>query len=144
MRCVSTRVFPLPAPAKQPKPRSLTTLSVLIVTLGLACVLAWIDPSYKAEQFGSTIGEHQVIQLADGSRITLDAASRITVSWHLRSRRVELQAGQALFSVAPALYRPFLTSAGSTRIQVVGTRYNVSRYQNPCFFAFEIIHYPVS
>lgn len=122
--------FPLPSPVKRPKPRSLTTLSVVIATLGLAGVLAWLDPSYKSEQFGSAIGEHQVIPLADGSRITLDAASRIKVSWHLRSRRVELQAGQALFSVAPALYRPFLTSAGSTQIKVVGTRYNVSRYQD--------------
>ncbi|MDX1366470.1 FecR family protein [Pseudomonas sp.] len=122
--------FPLPLPTKQPKTRSLTTLSVVIAALGLVSGLAWLDPSYKAEQFGSAIGEHQVIQLADGSRITLDAASRIKVNWHLRSRRVELQAGQALFSVAPALYRPFLTSAGSTRIKVVGTRYNVSRHQD--------------
>jgi len=122
--------FPLPVPTKRPKPRSLTTQSILIATLGLAGVLAWLDPSYKTEQFGSAIGEHQVIPLADGSRITLDAASRIKVSWHLRSRRVELQAGQALFSVAPALYRPLLTTAGSTQIKVVGTRYNVSRYQD--------------
>lgn len=122
--------FPLPLPPKRPKPRSRTTLSVVIATLGFACGLVWLDPSYKTEQFASAIAEHQAIQLADGSRITLDAASRITVSWHLRSRRVELQAGQALFSVAPALYRPFLTSAGSTRIKVVGTRYNVSRHQD--------------
>lgn len=122
--------FPLPLPTKQPKPRSLTTLSVVIATLGFACGLIWLDPSYKTEQFGSAIGKHQVLQLADGSRITLDAASRIKVSWHLRSRRVELQAGQALFNVAPALYRPFLTTSGSTQIKVVGTRYNVSRYQD--------------
>lgn len=122
--------FPLPLPAKKSTPRSLTTLSVVIAMFGVACALLWLDPSYQSEQFGSAIGEHQVIPLEDGSRITLDAASRIKVSWHLRSRRVELQAGQAFFSVAPALYRPFLTTTGSTRIKVVGTRYNVSRYQN--------------
>ena len=122
--------FPLPSPVKQPKPRSLTPLSVVITMFGLGCTLVWLDPSYKTEQFGSAIGEHQVIQLADGSRVTLDAASRIKVSWHLRSRRVELRAGQALFSVAPAFYRPFLTTAGSTQIKVVGTRYNVNRYQD--------------
>ncbi|MBU1332985.1 MAG: FecR domain-containing protein [Gammaproteobacteria bacterium] len=122
--------FPLPPPAKKSNPRSLTTLSVVITMLGVVCALLWLDPSYQSEQFGSAIGEQQVIQLADGSRITLDAASRLNVSWHLRSRRVELQAGQAFFSVTPALYRPFLTTAGSTQIKVVGTRYNVSRYQN--------------
>lgn len=122
--------FPLPLPTEQPKPRSLTRLSVVIAALSLVSGLAWLDPSYKAEQFGSAVGEHQVIQLADGSRITLDAASRIKVSWHLRSRRVELQRGQAFFTIAPALYRPFLTRAGSTQISVVGTRYNVSRYRS--------------
>lgn len=121
--------FPLP-PTKKSNPRSLTTLSAVITMVGVVCALLWLDPSYQSEQFGSAIGEQQVIQLVDGSRITLDAASRIKVSWHLRSRRVELQAGQALFSVAPALYRPFLTTAGSIQIKVVGTRYNVSRHQD--------------
>lgn len=121
--------FPLPAPNRTPKPRSLTTLSVVVAMLGFICALVWFDPSYKSEQFASAIGKPQVIRLTDGSLITLDAASRVKVSWHLRSRRVELQSGQALFSVSPALYRPFLTTAGATRIKVVGTRYNVSRQQ---------------
>lgn len=122
--------FPLPLPSNKPKLRGHTPRSVLGATLGLACALIWLDPGYQTEHFGSAIGEQRVIQLADGSRITLDAASRLKVSWHLRSRRVELQAGQALFSVTPALYRPFLTTAGSTRIKVVGTRYNVSRHRD--------------
>ncbi len=120
--------FPLPLPTKQPKP--LTTLNLVMAALGLSCGLIWLDPAYQTEQFSSIPGEPQIIRLTDGSRITLDAASRIKVSWHLRSRRVELQTGQALFSVSPALYRPFLTSSGSTLIRVVGTRYNVSRYQD--------------
>ncbi|MDT4846810.1 FecR protein [compost metagenome] len=52
------------------------------------------------------------------------------MSWHLRTRQVELQVGQAFFSVAPITYRPFLTTSGQARIKVVGTRYNVSRHQD--------------
>lgn len=122
--------FPLPSPVKKPKPRSLTALSVIVAMLAFTGGLVWLDPGYQSQQFSSAVGKQEVIQLADGSRVTLDAASRITVSWHLRTRRVELQVGQAFFSVAPATYRPFLTAAGSTQIKVVGTRYNVSRVRN--------------
>lgn len=120
--------FPMPSPSK-PEPRSRTRLGVAMAVLGFACGLIWLDPAYRTEQFSSAIGKYESIQLADGSHVTLDAASRIRVSWHLRSRQVELQQGQALFSVAPAVYRPFLTIAGATRITVVGTRYNVNRSQ---------------
>ncbi|MCY1285105.1 FecR protein [compost metagenome] len=122
--------FPLPVPTKRPKRRDPVTLGVLVTALGLAGGLAWLDPAYQTEQFGSSLGQRQTIELEDGSSITLDGGSRVTVSWHLRTRQVELQAGQALFEVAPALYRPFKTLAGSTEITVVGTRYNVNRVQD--------------
>lgn len=118
--------FPLPPPAQKTRQRP-ATLGVLAVALALAGGLLWLDPAYRSEGYGSTAGQVQSIELADGSVVTLDGASRIGVSWHLRSRRVELLAGQALFDVAPATYRPFRTLAGSTEISVIGTRYNVSR-----------------
>ncbi|NWL77306.1 transmembrane sensor [Pseudomonas taiwanensis] len=122
--------YPLPDPIKTSRRRSRAALTSLMVTLGLAGGLFWLDPGYRTEQFASAVGEQREVDLADGSHVYLDAASRIEVSWHLRSRRVELHTGQALFSVAPAIYRPFLTTSGSARIKVVGTRYNVSRYQD--------------
>jgi transmembrane sensor len=118
--------FPLPAPAKKTK-HSPLTLSVVIAALGFAGGLIWLDPAYRSEHYSSAAGQVHSVELVDGSIITLDGSSQIDVSWHLRSRRVELQSGQALFDVAPASYRPFLTRAGSTEIVVVGTRYNVSR-----------------
>lgn len=122
--------FPLPPPVRKPQPLSVTSVSVVVALFGFIAGLVWFDPSYRSEQFSSAVGRFETIPLADGSSVTLDAASRIRVSWHLRSRRVELQAGQAFFSVAPAIYRPFLTTAGSTEIEVLGTRYNVSRQRN--------------
>ncbi len=65
--------------------------------------------------------------LADGSQLLLDSGSQIEVSWHPLSRRVALRAGQVLFEVSPARYRPFVVSAGSTDIRVLGTRFNVRR-----------------
>lgn len=120
--------FPLPPASKKPKRRSAASLSLALAALGLASGLIWLDPAYRTERFSSAIGHRQVVKLGDGSVVTLDGATRMTVSWHLRTRQVELHAGQALFRVAPALYRPFLTLAGSTEIKVLGTAYNVSRH----------------
>lgn len=119
--------FPLPAPGKRSRRAPGTTLGLFAAALALAGGLVWLDPAYRSEDYASAAGQVQTIALADGSQVTLDGASRIRVSWHLRSRQVQLQAGQAVFAVAPMHYRPFLTEAGSTRIAVVGTRYNVSR-----------------
>lgn len=120
--------FPLPTPVKRAKRAAPATLGLVIAALGLGG-LFWLDPAYRTEQYASAVGRVETIQLADGSVVTLGGASRVDVSWHLRSRRVALHKGQALFDVAPTRYRPFLTRAGSTKITVVGTRYSVSRYE---------------
>ncbi|WP_394238413.1 FecR family protein [Pseudomonas anguilliseptica] len=118
--------FPLPSPPQKTRHHN-STSGVLAVLMVLAGGLFWLDPAYRRDVYSSTAGQVQRLELDDGSRVTLDGASQIEVSWHLRSRRVALQTGQALFDVAPALYRPFRTLAGSTEITVLGTRYNVSR-----------------
>lgn len=120
--------FPLPSPVKKKRLPAPATLGVGLLILGLVAGLCWLDPAYHTEQYVTAHGQVQRLALVDGSVVTLDGASRITVAWHLRSRRVQLQAGQALFEVAPAIYRPFQTLAGAARITVLGTRYNVSRY----------------
>lgn len=117
--------FPLPAVQPRPKRRTATTLGALLV-LGLS-LAAWLDPAWRSEHYATAAGQRQSLELADGSRITLEGASRLEVSWHLRSRQVELHAGQALFDVAPARYRPFRVKAGPAEVQVVGTRFNLDR-----------------
>ncbi|WP_238871667.1 FecR family protein [Halopseudomonas maritima] len=119
--------FPLPSPVKKTQQKP-ATLGVLLSAIALG--LVWLDPAYQSTSYSSSPGQVQHIALSDGSVLTLDGASQVEVSWHLRSRRVDLQAGQALFDVAPARYRPFRTLAGSAEITVVGTRYNVSRLED--------------
>ncbi|MCO8169908.1 FecR domain-containing protein [Pseudomonas sp. 21LCFQ02] len=120
--------FPLPSPVKKNRRPAPATLGIGLMILGLAAGLWWLDPAYRTEQYATARGQVQRLALADGSVVTLDGASQVTVGWHLRSRRVQLLAGQALFEVAPATYRPFQTQAGAAQISVLGTRYNVSRH----------------
>ncbi|AVR68792.1 FecR family protein [Pseudomonas paraeruginosa] len=119
-------LFPLP-PAT-PKPRKATKAAGGALLLALAVgTLAWLDPAYQHERFVTAIGERRDVTLADGSQLLLDSGSQVEVSWHPFSRQVELRSGQALFEVSPALYRPFVVSAGSIRVRVLGTRFNVRR-----------------
>jgi transmembrane sensor len=73
------------------------------------------------------VGERRTIALEDGSRIELNAASRLTVRFDRNARRVWLDDAQAFFDVAEDPARPFLIEAGDTRVRVVGTQFDVRR-----------------
>ena len=67
--------------------------------------------------------------LADGTRVWLNAASsiRYPTAFNGHERVVTLQ-GEAYFEVAPDKDKPFIVNAGKSRIQVLGTRFNVKSY----------------
>lgn len=116
-------LFPVPAPT----PKTSKVLPGLGIALVLGGWLFWADPAYRQEQLHSEASALRSLTLNDGSQVILDKSSRMTVSWHLFSRRVDLQAGQALFDVAHSRYRPFVVSAGALDVRVLGTRFNVLR-----------------
>lgn len=120
--------FPLPppTPAKNKRPAG-KPLGLLL--LAIVAGVAWIDPAYRSEHVASQVGQRQALLLADGTQVLLDSNTEMTISWHLRSRQVELKAGQALFEVSPMVYRPFLVDAGLAVVRVVGTRFNVRRQE---------------
>lgn len=119
--------FPLPATqvSRSQRPRRLAMATALLVLV--SGTLLWLDPAYRSERLVSQVGQRNTATLADGSTITLNTDSALEVSWHLRSRRVSLERGQALFDVSHATWRPFSVEAGKTRVSVVGTIFEVWR-----------------
>lgn len=77
--------------------------------------------------FATGVGEQRLVQLADGSSIRLDTASRIRVRFAGDRRLVDLERGQALFTVAHDRTRPFVVQAGGTQVTAVGTVFDVRR-----------------
>lgn len=75
--------------------------------------------------YSTGVGERRTIALEDGSRIEMNAASRLTVRFERKARRVHLGDAQAFFDVAKDTSRPFLISAGDTQVRVVGTQFDV-------------------
>ncbi|MEN0053529.1 MAG: FecR domain-containing protein [Mucilaginibacter sp.] len=73
-------------------------------------------------------GQYQVI-LADGTKVWLNAASSIKFPQVFtgKERLVELT-GEAYFEVAKDKIHPFIVQANDTRVQVLGTHFNVNAY----------------
>ncbi|MGE8493793.1 FecR family protein [Comamonas sp.] len=133
------RSAPAAAPAKRapvrpltwlqallPGPRGLALCAVLLVALGLGWQ-QWMQPVYSAHYVVQR-GQHQSLQLPDGSTLELDAETEAQVRLYRDRREVQLAHGQAMFIVAPDASKPFEVQAGPARVSVVGTRFAV-RYR---------------
>lgn len=63
--------------------------------------------------------------LPDGSRVLLDAQSRVELAFSAAERRIRLMSGRARFTVAHEA-RPFIVQAGADEIVATGTVFDVS------------------
>ena len=103
--------------------------AILLTTAAAAVLGIAITPRILAE-FGRRIfttarGETRVVPLEDGSVITLNTASRISVCYAEKRRDIKLLEGEALFDVAKDPTRPFTVEAGETQVLAVGTSFTV-------------------
>jgi len=71
------------------------------------------------------IGQTSVVSLDDGSVVTLNTNSRISVHYEQGVRGITLERGQALFKVAKDRAHPFVVSAGGRQVTALGTEFDV-------------------
>ena len=90
--------------------------------------LAVRDRVPATQAYETAFGEPRVVQLADGSKITLNGGSRIAVRLGRSQRQVFMADAEAVFDVARDPERPFVVQAGDRRIRVVGTEFDVLRH----------------
>lgn len=81
-------------------------------------------PTYQLE-LATAAGETRTLDLPDGSTITLNINSKLTVRYSNSRRQVVLAGGEAFFKVARDSARPFTVDAGASEVRVVGTAFNV-------------------
>ncbi len=94
------------------------------------------DPAYSG-QFATVPGERRQFELPDGSHLELNSRTRLSVQFVEGQRRVTLQEGEAMFSVAHDPSRPFVVSAGAGTVTVTGTRFDVRRDSDQVAVAVE-------
>jgi transmembrane sensor len=116
------------------KPRSRRPLPWLIAGGAIAASIAilllaprWL-PSAPTD-YVTTKGEVRAVTLADGSRLTLGADTRVSVTMRAGHRDVILADGQAAFDVVHKPGSPFVVALGDQRVRVIGTEFNISRHE---------------
>ncbi len=75
--------------------------------------------------YASLLGEIRDIPLPDGSHVTLNTDSAITVEFAKGRRLVRLLRGEAYFQVAKNPDRPFIVMGPMAQVRTVGTSYTV-------------------
>ena len=91
----------------------------------LTVILPPLTSQPAAQTYATGNGQHQTVTLADGSKVELNAETRLTVTLARDQRRVVMGQGEANFDVADDAERPFTISAGRHVVRVVGTQFDV-------------------
>lgn len=103
--------------------RALAAVAAILV-IG-AAGWAGLQWSQRPDDYRTMRGERRIITLADGSRISLDANSEVTVRFTKNARELSLLEGQARFDVAHDVERPFSVRAGNRKVIATGTVFNI-------------------
>ncbi|MBV4487559.1 FecR family protein [Pseudomonas sp. SWRI153] len=118
---------PPPRRERRPLLRYAVAASILAVALGFGLFSGLNHPQGYSAEFATAPGERKHIALPDGSVIDLNSRSRLQVHYETDRRVIELSAGEAMFSVEHDASRPFVVEAGSGKVTVTGTRFDVRR-----------------
>ncbi len=83
------------------------------------------ETGVQADIYQTELGERRAVQLADGSTLTLNTDSKITVNLAGELRHVVLNRGEVFFEVQRDTARAFVVDAGSAEVRVIGTAFNI-------------------
>lgn len=101
-----------------------------VAAVCVLAVLLSLVVARRGDVYVTGIGEQRTILLADDSRLTLDALTRVRVKYDDQARVIELIEGQAQFEVAKNKNWPFRVRAGDEVIEALGTSFTVEYIGN--------------
>jgi transmembrane sensor len=106
--------------------------AALLLTGGVTTYLLTRTPAGAAYATITTaIGEKKTIQLADGSRLVLNAGSTVRIPKDMaRERKLDIVDGEVFFDVKGNPDVPFTVQSGPLTTTVLGTSFNITAYQS--------------
>ncbi|WP_168355979.1 FecR family protein [Sphingomonas gei] len=118
---------PATVPESQPR-RQWWLAGSAAAAAAVAVVGGWamLDRDAPAQRIVTAPGEHRILDLADGSKLALNGATRVTIDSDT-PRQVILEQGEARFEVRHDARDPFVVLSGGTRLVDAGTVFNVVR-----------------
>jgi len=117
-------------PAPRPAAHALSRRKLVMAGLGGGLVVGTSFLALRpaaAQSYETAVGEQKHVTLADGSRIFLDASTKLTVTIDNDERTADLAYGRASFDIAMDGNRPFIVSAGTRRLVSQAASFNVGR-----------------
>jgi len=93
----------------------------------VAVVLAGVWIAGLPTTYRTGVGEREVVALSDGSKLSLDADSAVSVRFTPSRRQLVLKKGRARFTVAKDPLKPFTVAAAGKTVVAVGTQFSVER-----------------
>lgn len=97
------------------------------IAASAALAFAGLRWNQSPAAYTTKLGEIRRLPLSDGSVMTINSGSELTVTMAKQAREVELTQGEAWFEVAKDARRPFVVAAGNVRVRAVGTAFSVRR-----------------
>lgn len=101
-------------------------IAAIAATL-LIAVFAGVWALGLPQTYRTGVGEREVVALADGSKLSLDADSAVSVRFTPSRRELVLKKGRARFTVAKDPLKPFTVAAAGKTVVAVGTEFSVER-----------------
>ncbi|HVW67872.1 MAG TPA: FecR domain-containing protein [Steroidobacteraceae bacterium] len=99
----------------------LAAMAAAIACLAIAAI--WWTVSVPQVQ--TAVAERRTVSLPDGSRLSLDADTRVTTDYSRERRQLTLWKGRAKFEVAKDALRPFTVAVGGRMVVALGTSFSV-------------------
>jgi transmembrane sensor len=95
--------------------------AAVLLTMASAGLWRWLTP----QAYATGLGERRIIELSDGSRMSLDASTVVQLAYSHDKRQIWLKQGRAKFDVAKDPLRPFSVSAANKMVVATGTSFSV-------------------
>lgn len=118
------RAQPSPPVAANNNRRSWLTMGV---AAGVCMIAFWWTTNPTSPAYATGVGEQRVVQLADGSSLTMNTDTRVRIDFDEGERNIILDKGEVLFQVAHDRSRPFVVRAAAQQVTATGTAFVVRR-----------------
>ena len=96
---------------------------VLAAVVGLWALLGGLNLNSAVYQ--TAVGEQSSVMLPDGTQLTLNTNTKVTVHYTEQQRQLQLSSGEIHISVAKDPQRPLSVMAAGQLVQALGTEFNI-------------------
>ena len=99
--------------------------TVAVLLIGGLSLQDYISSSHEVLRYETQNREHRIVELPDGSSLSIGARTSINVQYTNAVRMIELRSGEVLATVAHDEGRPFILTTDDVLVMATGTAFNV-------------------